>query len=378
MTSTTREHMYRLYSKGEAWATLLIAGDATRGSNPEVPAFVEGAPVSGEVSLNLASSDAIHTVVVSLRAQIITGSLPSEKFTFYEDTRTLWSSSPTTKKLKGRHTWPFSLSIPSTVSLAGEEFRSPQSFFERHTRGQIDYELCVRFMRPKLRSDHRLSTVIEYFPVSKPSPPSGLRQLAYAQNTTLLGPDSDPEGWKILPTVTMRGRFDSQTVGVSCMLSLATPLCYTRGTSIPCALQIECSNPAALNLLAAPDSIVLRLRRNVRFLSREVWNDEFQLSEMATWWWAGGSAGLGSLEESTETLISDAHVRRTLKGEIHLRAGLVTSSTIAHYRLEYAVVLLPFDAPGYESLDSEPLIVEPVEIASDLADGPCPLTYSTP
>lgn len=84
-----------------------------------------------------------------------------------------------------------------------------------------------------------------------------------------------------------------------------------------------------------------------------------------------------------------------LKGEIHLRSDLITSSSIAHFRIEvrfirsmahhtshsdllqYSVVLFPFAPSGYESLDVEPLIVQSVEIASDLPPGPRPLQYST-
>ncbi|KAJ7067133.1 hypothetical protein C8F01DRAFT_1247532 [Mycena amicta] len=390
-----KEHTYSLFTKsGKPWATLLLLGDAERAIS-NLPALVQGEPCTGKFMLDLESTESIHTVVLSIRGQIITGARPSEMFTFLDISRTLWSQSmgdPSqpggprwTKSLKGQYTWPFSLAIPVTVSVSGEEYRMPQSFFERHTRGQIEYEISVKLMRPMLRSDYRLSTILEYLPVSRPSLPSGLRQLAYEQHTALLGPDSDPDGWTTLPVVKTSGQYNSRPVEASCKL------CYSRGTSIPCALQIECNDPVGLDILASPDSVVLRLRRNVRFHSpdkpnpsnditlKPVWKDEFQFSEMASWWLAAVSPNreLDALD-STETLISGARLRRTLKGELHLRSDLITSSFIAHYCLEYAVVLLPFDAQGYKSLDTSPLIVQNVEIASDLADGPRPLIYSIP
>ncbi|KAJ6531971.1 hypothetical protein B0H19DRAFT_1242118 [Mycena capillaripes] len=401
-----KEYTYDLFNKsGKPWATLSLLGKAEQGKT--TPTFVEGSPVTGEVRLDLESGDAIHSVVLSVKGQVITGATPSEMVTFIDVPTTLWSRSmgdprnpgregtgnKWSEKLKGKYVWPFSISLPQTVSLpfAGREetFRLPQTFFERHTRGQIEYEVAVRFTRTKLRSDHRLSTTINYTTLSRPGPPSRLRQLAYQQHTALLGPDSDPDGWHTLPPVRTRGKLlgASRSVDATCRFSLATPLCYTRGTTIPCAILIECNDPEALELLSTPESVVVRLRRNVRFhtgekaathygdvASKLVWKEELDHSELASWWPASDR---GLETDSTDTLVIQAP-RRMCRGEIQLRPDLITSSSIAHFRIEYSVVLFPFDAPGYESLDREPLVIEPVEIASEYADGPLPVQYSSP
>lgn len=52
----------------------------------------------------------------------------------------------------------------------------------------------------------RLHIPINYVPALRPAAPSLLRQLAYQQNTALLGPGSDPDGWHTLPTVVVKGR----------------------------------------------------------------------------------------------------------------------------------------------------------------------------
>ncbi|KAF8206243.1 hypothetical protein K438DRAFT_1756332 [Mycena galopus ATCC 62051] len=405
-----KEYTFDLLNKSgnKPWATLSLLGDAEH--SKIIPAFVEGSPVTGEVRLDLESGDAIHSVALSIRGQIITGATPSEMVTFIDLPMTLWSRSmgdprnpgaggdKWSEKLKGTYVWPFSISLPPTVSLpfAGRDqvFRLPETFFERHTRGQIEYEVAVRFTRAKLRSDHKLSTTLMYIPLFRPGPPSRLRQLAYLQHTALLGPDSDVEGWSS-SSIRARGKLlnSSRSVEVSCRLSLATPLCYTRGTTIPCAILLECNDFEALELLSSPSALILRLRRSVRFhphagekstaahlSDRDVpggklgWKEELDHSELASWWPAADRA----LEiDSTDTLVTNV-VRRMFKGEIHLRPDWTTSTSIAHFRIEYSVVLFPFDAPGYESLDREPLLIEPVEIASEHADGPLPMQYSSP
>ncbi|KAJ6576648.1 hypothetical protein DFH09DRAFT_1361547 [Mycena vulgaris] len=400
-----KEFTYDLFNNsGKPWATLSLLGDAEHSKN--VPAFVEGAPVTGEVRLDLESSDAIHAVLLSVKGQIITGATAREMVAFIDLPITLWSRSmgdprqpgsnrnnKWNEKLRGKYVWPFSISMPRTVSLPfcgrDEVFRLPQTFFERHTRARIEYEVSVRFTRPKLRSDHRLTATLNYMSLSRPSSPSRLRQLAYQQHTALLGPDSDPEGWRTLPSVRTRGKLTStsRSVDANCKLSLATPLCYTRGTTIPCALVVECNDPEALELLTSPDAPVLRLRRNVRFHTGEkaaahfgdvpnklVWKEELDHSESATWWPAADRA----LETDSTDTVAISAFRRMLKGEIHLKPDLIASSSIAHFRIEYSVVLFPFDSPGYNSLDSDPLIIEPVEIASEYAIGPRPLNYSSP
>ncbi|CAK5268372.1 unnamed protein product [Mycena citricolor] len=214
-------HLVHNKSK-KAWATLSVLGDTVQSKGS--PAILQDTPISGEVRLDLGSGESIHSIILLLRGQVITGATPSEMFTFFELPTTLWTRSmgdprnpsvsdrPTKwgEKLKGAYTWPFSVTLPATVTLPvgrrEEVFPLPQTFFERHTRARIKYELSVRFQRTGLRTDHRLSTTLNYLPVSRPGPASRLRQLSYQQHTALLGPDADPEGWHAFPVVKTRGR----------------------------------------------------------------------------------------------------------------------------------------------------------------------------
>lgn len=66
----------------------------------------------------------------------------------------------------------------------------------------------------------RLQTKLTYIALEQPEPPSLLRQLSYQENTPVLGPDVDPQGWKTLPTVVVSGTvFGDHRVDISCTVS---------------------------------------------------------------------------------------------------------------------------------------------------------------
>lgn len=57
-----------------------------------------------------------------------------------------------------------------------------------------------------------------------PEPPSPLRRIAYAEGSPLIGPEGDPEGWKILPGLKIKGTlFNTKDVEVDCTVRV-TPL----------------------------------------------------------------------------------------------------------------------------------------------------------
>lgn len=59
-------------------------------------------------------------------------------------------------------------------------------------------------------------TNFSYMPIVIPDPPSPLRQVCYSENTQLIGPEGDPEGWHVLPPITIAGSlFDTRKVQVS-------------------------------------------------------------------------------------------------------------------------------------------------------------------
>ena len=54
-------------------------------------------------------------------------------------------------------------------------------------------------------------------PMTRAGLPSPLRQLAYAEGAPIVGPEGDPEGWKVLSPVKITGTvFDTRKVEVEC------------------------------------------------------------------------------------------------------------------------------------------------------------------
>jgi len=63
-----------------------------------------------------------------------------------------------------------------------------------------------------------------YLPKTFPDPPSALRRLAYEEGNQLIGPDGDPEGWKILAPIKVKGTiFSVKQVEVECTVRLNSP-----------------------------------------------------------------------------------------------------------------------------------------------------------
>lgn len=63
--------------------------------------------------------------------------------------------------------------------------------------------------------------------LTTPDPPSQLRQLAYTEGTTLIGPDGDPAGWKVLAPVKVKGTlFDVREGEVEATVSVPLTLAF--------------------------------------------------------------------------------------------------------------------------------------------------------
>ncbi|KAF5339261.1 hypothetical protein D9758_013309 [Tetrapyrgos nigripes] len=325
-SSVRKEFTYDLVKGKEKegkkpWAFLTVMGDSDLTLSKKVPVVVEGEKVEGELKVDLDGSESFQAAIITVRGQIIGGAQSNDILTFLEISKVLWSSSPnplssTSKaanllpgpkqkldKLNpGSHSWPFSINLPKEVALTVgpkdaprvEVCRLPQTFFERHARARVQYEVIARFVRGFLKTDWRLSTEFSYIPITVPPSPSPLRVLAYQENTPLLGPEADPEGWITLDPVTIRGGTEwKKEVEAKYIVSAhdSSQLSYTRGSVIPLSLVIKCGDRRTLELLSSTRSIVVRLRRCLRYHSDDrrspeayQWTDEFEFSELATWW----------------------------------------------------------------------------------------------
>ncbi|KAJ3513144.1 hypothetical protein NLJ89_g3107 [Agrocybe chaxingu] len=151
--------------------------------------------------------------------------------------------------------------------------------------------------------------------------------------------------------------FRTQRVETKCTLSLAKPLCYARGTVLPCFLTLESSSPQALDLLCTPSAIALSLRRRVRFYNKPsssrqdvAWNESMEDTGRAVWW-----------PSTAADARSDSNTRY-LEGEIRLEKDLRPTSEMGHFSI----------------FDSTALLSEPVEIATMHPKGPRTNAYSPP
>ncbi|KAF8968091.1 hypothetical protein BDZ97DRAFT_1916318 [Flammula alnicola] len=401
-----KEFYYELKKRGKTFAILTIIAEGTYSKH--MPTFVEGSPVKGRVRLILDKPDPIQSVVVTILGQFITGANQGEQLTFIDISHTLWSqadgeprnvssndardsssappggaASPPTKfsgKLQGDYTWSFSIDLPKQVVVAfgsrdePQVFTPPQTFNERHTRASISYEVSLRLMRNKLRTDHRIPAQFGYVPLTRPPPFPPLRRLAYQEGSPLLGPTVDLDGWYSPEPVRIKGKiFNTRALHVGCQLFLAKPLSYTRGTVIPLCLRLEGDDQQGLDLLSSPKAIVLRLRRRIKYhynaekkLESFAWKDAIDHSQLAVWWPSA---------EGSEDRFGRV---RYVNGELHLRSDIKPTSAVASFRIEYSVVLFPFDAAGIELLDSDPLLEQPVDIVTAYAPGPRSRMFAPP
>jgi hypothetical protein len=165
-----------------------------------------------------------------------------EEDVFLMEEQTLWVPSGKESKLSGKHSWPFKFVLPKEVTVKESEtkkgsFRLPPSWTERASPAYIDYKIIVTLKRGFMRVNqtyvcsffHVVSTASQivmhfrvvtnfgYHPITLPDPPSSLRRLAYSEGSPLIGPEGDPEGWKVLPPVKIRGTlFGTKEVEVDC------------------------------------------------------------------------------------------------------------------------------------------------------------------
>ncbi|EIW83921.1 hypothetical protein CONPUDRAFT_51562 [Coniophora puteana RWD-64-598 SS2] len=258
-------------SKGEKWLTLRARSRAQDSSS--LPSFLEGDVISGNVDMEVAKSESIKAITVMVAAGTTYVGQEEERFLKVE--KELWTpsmplpdGSKVSKFSKGHYHWSFELALPKEVEVEDgkvkKPFPLPPIFTERASPVYLDYKLIVTVKRGMLKVNQTLQTAISYLPVTRPEPPSPMRQKAYKENLRLIGPDGDPEGWHVCAPVTVSGTvFESRKVEVSCTLALAKPLTYARGTPLPLIMTLSGDDEHALDLLASPSSIHLTMVRSV-------------------------------------------------------------------------------------------------------------------
>ncbi|KAF9068954.1 hypothetical protein BDP27DRAFT_1326169 [Rhodocollybia butyracea] len=356
------EHLVELSSNisdkhAKPWATLRVYSKAP------------GEKITGSVTLDSSMRNSRHIlcVKVMVRGELFTVSCPRIE--------------------TNEQHWPFSIDLPREVitSSGGESnihaYKLPPTFMERKTRACVRYNLIVHITRTKFREDSNLQTAFTYIPAKKTRSSSPLRQLAYQENSPLLGPEADPDGWYTLPSMKVYGTlFSNRVVEVTCSLS------YTRGSVIPLSLILTSEDSQVVDLLSSGQALAVKLRRRIssnpalHFAELNApWTNVYApistaFSEdvcTASWW-----KRLNSLQDSAATTKSFS---REIEGEIVLSKTLKPTFQISHFGLEYSVVMLPFNTSSFvPRTDNGPILEQRVEIATIYPKGPRPIAHSPP
>ncbi|KDR85823.1 hypothetical protein GALMADRAFT_234914 [Galerina marginata CBS 339.88] len=364
-------HSFLETAKGRKWLSMSVKSRAT--SAASLPIFFEGDTISGRVMVDLDQEEHIKGVSISIQAG--TTLVGQEEDLFLKEEQRLWTGS----KLNGKHSWPFTFELPKTVSLKentkSRTFPLPPHFTERASPAYIDYKLVVTVKRGFLKVNQTLVTGFGYQPITLPDLPSPLRQMAYAERSPLVGPAGDPAGWKILPMIKIKGiLFNTKQVEVDCTLAVATPLSYAVDSPIPLIITLSGEDPHALDVLAHPSAVQLRLRRSMA-TGREATDDDgarradnhFVEDFGSAYFWPSrqGAVGLNT---------------RVMEGELELLKSLKPSFKFPNVTVRYSLDLLGFTATGFVANEDNDavLLKEQVTIVTRQIIGLVSYSYAPP
>lgn len=375
------QHDYQLEdSKGRSWLFLSLRSHAK--SEKQLPLFHNGDIIAGDVALDFDKTSGVQAVFVAIIAGVT--AVGQEEARFLHLPATLWDGKSTTSavaKPTGKQSWPFSLALPSEIALPGKGKRAsqtyilPPSFSERASPAYVEYKVIVTVRRGLFRANQTLSTAIVYLPHWRADPPSASRHAAYRNGTPLVSPEFDPDGWKVLSPVTVKGTlFNARQVEVQCTLAVARPLSFARGSPIPLFLTVAGADEQAVGVLAAPAAIKVHLRRS-RVLGPYATNEEADPPSDKVFRDIVGTAYFWPLEQG-----SSGRTAQTLQGELSVNVGLKPSFTFPEFSLKYHLVLLPPQASGFscKGSASEALLTEQAVIASAEAMGVLSRRFAPP
>ncbi|KAM5535990.1 hypothetical protein V8D89_010430, partial [Ganoderma adspersum] len=387
-----RLHHFHLARKtGEQWLTLTMTSRAATAD--ATPVFFQGGNITGSLKLHLEKEELVDDISIDLYGRLTIFSHSTSNFlrmaqTMYSaaDNRPESSeSSPAITRrgrLKGRYDWPYSFRLPKGVSILssitsdGESerrsYRLPPSFRDGQSNVDVQYCLVVRVNRGGLRKGSKLSVPFTYVPLARPSPPTILRQLAYQQDTEIVGPDGDPEGWKTFNPMKVEGVLFKKMSVEALYLHWLT---YARGAPIHLMMRIGSNNEQLLDLLT-PQSMRLALVERTTFgddnrprfsrrLSAQV-TMKSQIRATAKWWRFSTSNPTPST--------------RTFAGELLVPEDLPPACQILHYGHEYELAFTSLSAVGFTPAapSKNAFLTEPINIVTAFSQGVRPRSYIPP
>lgn len=368
-------------SKGHKWLVLSVK---SRAPTPEFwPVFCAGDLITGSVTLDILKSESSKAIVVTVTAMTTLIGQEGQNFLVIE--KELWTpamalpdGSMVPKLEKGQYTWLFEIALPNEIEVLDRKekkiFSLPPSFTERASPAYINYKITVTIKRPALRVNQNLTSEFVYIPITKPELPSPMLQKACKENIPFVGPEGDPEGWYMLPSVTVTGTlFGAKSGNVDFNLALAKPLNYARGSAMPLWLTFTGTDEQALDLLANHQAIRIFLKRSLATGSDATSDhagkhtDNFFVGTMAraVFWPARDASTAG---------------KRVLQGEVNLKKTFKQSVVFPRFSVRYHLEVHPFDAAGFVHAPhvSGPLLTQPVNVSSSHATGIVMRSFAPP
>ncbi|CDO77950.1 hypothetical protein BN946_scf184720.g4 [Trametes cinnabarina] len=377
------EHRYQLEdSKGRPWLWLTVKSRSREAR--QLPLFFDRDTITGTVEADLDKAEGSKGVLISVVAAVT--AVGQEEIRFLDVSAELWNAKSAPSKLTGKQTWPFSITLPAECvnpergksKQLQEVYSLPPTFSERASPAYIDYKLVATVRKGSFRVNQTLATSIVYLPMVRAESPSPLRQLAYREGSGLVGPDGDPDGWKVLTPVTVMGTiFGARQVELQCTVAVAKPLIYALGSPIPIIVTLRGSDEQALDVLATPSSVRMHLLR-VRLVGSHAVQEESTGRSNNVFREIVGTAFFWPSDEG-----APQPGVRVLQGELEVKKSLKLGFVFPRFSLRYMLALLPFRAPGFAPAvsagpDSDALLTERVSIASVNAPGVVPRSYAPP
>ncbi|KAH9831610.1 uncharacterized protein C8Q71DRAFT_715091 [Rhodofomes roseus] len=357
---------------GKAWLWLTVESRAK--SPKQRPLFANADTVRGTVEIDYGQAGKPKELSITVRASLTAVGQEEERLLCIS--KTLWSGKdPSAPKLAaGRSNWPFSITLPDEIPLpsSGRSKASsptcplPPSFSEKGGPAYIEYQLVATVRRGLFKSNQTLVCPLVYLPVTRAEPPARLRMAAYRDGTALVGPDGDPEGWKVGPSAKVTGTlFDARQVDVEYTLAVARPLSCARGSPIPLSLTVASDDEQALDLLSTPASMNLYLVRS-RVLGQHAMSEDagarsdqvFQERVGTAYFWPSDAG-------------SPSGGKRALWGELLVKPDSKPSFVCPGFSLRYALALLPPEAAGFvpKIHTNEPLVAQKIAVTTAGAPG---------
>ncbi|KZT41695.1 hypothetical protein SISSUDRAFT_234732 [Sistotremastrum suecicum HHB10207 ss-3] len=368
-------------AKNKPWGSLKVRSRAN--APAKLPIFFDGDDIAGTLDIDLAKPEKIHSITVQDRSNSASSDTASSNAPFLLFEKVLWNSSmgkprnvaevgagdespvtgPFQGKLEGKYSWSYKFNLPSTVEVPvgrGDQKEThplPPHFSESSVQAVCIYDISCSIRRGVMKMETSIKRQMGILPSRVPPPPSLLRQIAYQEQSPLCGPEIDPEGWETLEPVRFEGTlFNVQSFTMTCRLSLAKPLVYTRGSILPMRLTLASENKQALDLLGTSGAPQVALLRVIHAGRKAQTKTKMKTTRQSHSRVEGMAIAFPARESSPN------EYTKWLDLELPLRPNLQPGFVFQDLVIKYNVVLLPFQTAGFVPSSKELLQTHPVDI----------------